>query len=283
MNSIIQKLQISPAEEDCILRAEATIRGVLAPSLTRIDFELVVDPVVSALQSLRNSLAIISDASDISLSKQDWDRIKINHGIIQQTKKINSLASSFCSSMDILFEVIFTVILRHKSLNDASKSNGILVKRFSFSESFNDAIAFKTNKQSVAKLGKTSNNQLLNAQRCYHEVVCSLFPLIEQVLGLKADFAAKIRSGYVKSTQELLYTPLIKQLFKEVMSFVVSSQVVSFPTMPKVRYSKSESTLLASNLAAPAGKPGVYIWDALLSICLLVAPVLNREEAFLMV
>ena len=250
-------------------------------TLTTDDVDRVIDPLCRSLGALRNALSTNEDSlPGTDYNNDDWDHLKLVSGIMEQRQKLNSISSSFCSSAGEFLSTIFSSILHHKALNDPSKPDSVLVHKFSLScaQREVDVCSGKVQvsiSEDERERGFSKKNQLLLAQRCYHEALVSFLPLIEHAVALNPVLKYRTMKNYIDSTQHNLYGPLTRQLFKEAIPANGTQSTISLASLPRAKASRvfdNNSTL--QNPAVSA------VRDNLLLILLLICPVIMREEIF---
>lgn len=267
------------------------------------EVDRVVDPILSSLSNIRSALATNEDSLlGINYSKEDWDHLKLVSGIMEQRQKLNSVAFTFCSSAGNYLCTIFSAILRHKALNDNAKQESLLVRKFSFSVSQVEVLVCSGRVPSTLPLENRielmqRKNQLLSVQRRYHKSLVSFLQLLEHTVYLNPILKFRIRKAYVEATQQLLYGPLLRQIFKELVPLTAQQHIVCMSTMPRVkanldgihgsnlqRFREIElSSSLPGKVPNVNGSMSLHVWDTLLLVILNICPVISREELFFQV
>ena len=207
--------------------------------------DAVIEPLTKALVALRKAISTNEHTlgEGDEYSREDWDHLKLVSGIMEQRQRLNSIVYSFCSSVGDFMMNIFSSILRHKVFNDVSKICSILVRRFSFSATqFEVLVCSGRVPPSLSAIERTimlqQKNQMLSAQRCYHEAVLTFLPVLEHTVILNPALLYRVTKSYAEAAQQYLYGPLLRQLFKEVIPLTASQGVICFASMPRSKPSR---------------------------------------------
>lgn len=249
--------------------------------MTSDDVDRVVDPLCLSLGTLRSALSTNEDSlPGPEYSNDDWDHLKLVSGIMEQRQKLNSTSFNFCSSAGEFLSTIFSSILHHKAFNDVSKPDSIIVRKFSFSIAQREVDLcsgkVQTSISDDERWGALSRkNQILSAQRCYHEALVPFLPLLEHVVALNPALKNRTMKSYVDSTQQYLYSPLIRQVFKEALPANGTLSVISLTSLPRAKASRVFAK--TSTLQPPTFSS---VRDNLLLILFNICPVVVREELF---
>ncbi len=299
ISSVVGSLQVSKEEEETLLKADKNIRMIISSNQANIsvlEAEIIIDPIIHALESLRRAMSTNESVLGSDASKNDWEHLKIVSGIQQQRQKLIKIASDFCHNVSESILYLFGAVLKHRLLNDPSRQTSVVIRKFSFTSL--QPILVPSMMQESASIDEnpsTIKNQMLMAQRAYQQTLSPFIPLIEHTIYLSSSFLPKTKNAYIEATQQLLYTPLVKQLFKELSVVTTPQQSVSFTTLPKTRAVKSthngpntllkfhESVSASSNSGNLVARAAIHIWDALMIAILLIAPVIEREMQFVQV
>lgn len=297
VKSILNNLQISSEEEELIVKADKHLRGILSGSVvvSASDFSAALAPLLSALGSLLRALGT-SVESVAACSPEEWEHVKLSTGVLQQLQKLKSVAEGFCSIMNDVMTNIYSLILKHRVLNDLSKpTDGVLVRKYSFSTLVKEIqnVSGAESRSVSSSMGRVKN-QLLSAQSTYHNVLRQFLPILDATIDLAPPnisftLISRSRRAYAESVQQLMYAPLVKQLFKELLNAVVVCPPQTLATFPKSRASKTNSNWETNPLFVPyalcfretlVSRPVLRVWDALVGALRLVAPVVAQERDF---
>jgi hypothetical protein len=295
--------------------------------MTSADEASVIDPLVASLLALRKALTTdehslgaiaIPGRTESEYTREDWDHVKLVSGIMQQRQRLNTIVFSFCSSVGDFMTNLFSGILKHKALNDMSKSSSVLVRRYSFSTAQFEVLVCSGRAPpplSAAERGSAlqQKNQMLGAQRSFQAAVMTFLPVLELTLGLGPSLLFRVTKAYTEAAQQYLYGPLLRQLFKEVLPLTSSQSAISFASLPRSKPTRAgagagagagpgaggtltkfhELGVLAGSASlvgqasrqasAAAGITALHIWDSVLIMIMITAPVVAREEAFFQV
>jgi hypothetical protein len=304
VKSIVNNLQITAEEEDLITKADKHLRSILNGSVvvTTSDFEGALAPLLAALRSLVRALGT-SVESVASCTPEEWEHVKLSAGVLQQLEKLNNVAAGFCTLMNDMMTTIYSLILKHRALNDSSKSNdSVIIRRYSFStlsKEIQEASSISLLSAENASLRGRVKNQLLAAQNAFHTALKQFLPVLDATIvlvptNLALPLIGRSRRAYVESVQQLLYSPLIKQLFKELLSAVAVCPPQTLATIPRSRAAKVNSNnemnsmfvqysygIRESSAAVAVARPHVFrVWDALVGAAHLLGPVIAREREF---
>jgi hypothetical protein len=300
VKSIVNNLQITAEEEDLITKADKHLRSILNGSVVvaASDFAVALAPLLAALRSLVRALGT-SVESVASCTPEEWEHVKLSAGVLQQLQKLNNAAAGFSTLMNDVMTNIYSLILKHRVLNDSSKSNeSVLIRRYSFSTLTKEIQESSVSEAKNASVPGRVKNQLLAAQSSFHNVLKQFLPILDATIllvpeNLVVSLIMRSRRAYVESVQQLLYSPLIRQMFKELLSAVVVCPPQTLASIPRSRASKANSNselnsmfvqysfcVRESGAVAAARPPSLRVWDALVGAAHLLGPVIAREREF---
>ena len=329
LSHVIDNITLTIEEEEIISRADRLVEFILRSDLSSVSE--MSSSLVSSLEKLKNAanftfqipldnldtVDFLHEVTNEGGNEDDCEggnknenkekfqtltRIQSMLAVTQQRQKLTMLSESFCQSMCSVCSSIFSVLLRHKSLNNPSMPNSIimqpldprklvvegLLQASSIVLRRDDAFGLNTDdsySNSRLKSYEMSKlNSVLQAQRAYLEALMEFLPILEFVLEMSSDHQrAVIRAAYVRATQEILYKQLFKNMFRDLASASVPTKRLvsaSFESAEKAHL--SSVTPLGPAVRLHMSQDHLYLtpWAVLEVSLLLALPVIRRELDF---
>jgi len=129
-----------------------------------------------------------------------------------------------------------------------------------------------------------SSNQALVAQRVFHGALNDFIPILEAILHLTPNLAISLSSTYVQSVYNRLYSPLLKLMLKEIRHMIhPRSSPIHLHNIPvfTLKYIFTGCPLPLHFDQFQYKDTGMLTpWAALGLACLMLNPVIKREESF---
>ena len=129
-------------------------------------------------------------------------------------------------------------------------------------------------------------NQILNAQQVYHNAILPFIPLLENLAALSPTLSEILNHSYIEATEAYLYTPLCKDLFRDLLNSIPSRQtpIFTLQSAPKslARKMTNPSLRFQHPSMCRSGTPLVVTSWTVFSIAIkLIEEVASQEKFFL--
>jgi hypothetical protein len=316
LENILSSLSLSAEDELLLLRPDAVIeRAVKSLDLDRSSN--ILRPLIEAVTHLKDTIAA-SNGAVPEVKPSQWKHLKAVAAITQQKKRLADLAYNFGVKFSPTACSIFNSVLKHKALHDGlypeqcidlrSLNFTVVVREgFQFSNYLSDVYLYPagaafTNEPPLKLIPNPlihEYNAALLAQQAYHRPLSHFAPLIETLMELSPSLKPAIYDAYVRSTHEKLYSPMLKVVFKELQSLMVTKgPIVTLGNIPKYRLAERQSYQPMVRFIPPMPIPSKSVrgdretasefppftpWSALGAALLIIAPIIKREETFFLV
>ena len=293
---LIQTLTLTPEEEEILSNPHKTVEGTLR-NLVLDQIEDLLVPTLLAANRLKTGLTIkgtvptdraasltmrnnnqvtgpvsTDSSSDFQLTDVQWTVLQGMPVISKQILRLTNVAEAFCKSMSLCSATLFKAVLKHKQLIEPSvtsqgRSSSIIVKKFDVGKILSQLQdSYRTATKILNPFPRGFDNQLIAAQRTFHEAVGPFLPLLDYLTEFSIitptsstfpSFAegspATLHHHYIEAVRDLLYRPLFRQLFKDLAPITASKAlgILSFGTLPA-----SPST--AGTVSVSSNAPPIY-------------------------
>eukprot|EP01041_Mallomonas_annulata_P008196 gene8196-16851_t len=291
-NGIVQALSLTDEEENILRRPNSVIESSLK-MVSLDDADSAITSLTNAINHLRRGISLkgggsgdsnallasvsasttidFNSGNGFEISSEQWSHIQSMVSVTQQRLHLLNIADIFCKSMNKTIPSLFRSLLQHRSLNDPNRSKSIHITKFVLTFPVDIFLNFEFKRersrtstgQPTSFLQKPSssqpqsklqnNNQLLDAQRVYHEALSTFLPVLMgymDIIPLTSSTVSTalndLRKQYIEDTCELFYQPLFKQLFKDLHSIISPSSSLSQSTHGRTASSLSLSLSLAT-------------------------------------
>lgn len=253
--------------------------------------------------------ALAGTQSKSSVDTALWKELMGVMAVSSQRHKLMELADGFCNNLsDSVIGSLFDRILKHRYLaGDPDKRyRGVTIKQYNLAPLVMNALIL-CSPSSTIRIGQqvsggmrfndgrgansctvwytrqiVKDNQLLQSQKMYHDVVHLFAPLLCAFLELAPTLASTLFSSYTHSTGEKFYNPLLKVLFQNLLSECNgrTAHPVSLHNVVKSGLQEKTDPLVKLRLTYKAGTNQFSPWIGFELLLQLMAPVIKREIEF---
>lgn len=292
---LLRNLDMSIEDENIVSKPYKVVDDALRLVNDTTDLAQHLKPLYTALQQLTSGLTLKSGIGSQfpSLTSAHWKQLQSISSISSQRQKLTSIAKVYCNQINDNAAVMLESILKHKAINNINGKN-IAVRQFLFSKVIEESIRIhdttrigSSTDDSVTHISfkptaRYDSNQAISAQRCYHDALVGVLPLLESAMLFDSTRILPLSSIYVNYTQAKVYKPLIKGLFKDLDDAVgVHHALVSYATLPIYnKQSPASSVLLKFNHKGGKATTSLSPWMAFACSLVMLPPIIKSEDIF---
>eukprot|EP01034_Spumella_vulgaris_P021879 gene21879-27954_t len=306
IGAVVQGYSIEAQHQELLGRLPEEYFGVLLrpTSTSLVATRSLVSPLNAALAALRDALNLknaskaafvltldnsstpnTSDelkATSSALSPAQWKQIQTIAAVTSQRAKLAELADTFCTNYGDFSLGLFDVLLKHKALSEGAVS--INIKQFNYQPIVDSHVANQHERESIHTRLSVKQNQFLVVQGLYHNSAEQFLELIDHFVELSPNYTRPLCEAYVRASQERLFVPLAKTLFKDLQAAAAVSSYkaggrVSMSSCAKYHLNAQHGDLVAHKFLSSTGA-GLSAWMAVRVALLLLSPVIESEEKF---
>jgi len=307
---LVKKYSITDYQEQTLQSPDKVMDPVMkAASLVNCNIQQSTAPLLHAMIALRDAINVqFEEVADVSALQ--WKQIQNMTAISSQRAKLRALADKCISSFAGTALGLYDWLLKHKSLVDS----GLVIKHFNFSAILTATTTYHKRVGSSSSpdydwyvsIRSADSNPAVKARKVFETNLRPFVPLLEAFVDLSPTSSQGLRDAYVAAVTDRLYGPMMKQIAKDLSSTTAVHKVVTLANCNKAKAKGSDMIVLQLSFqpggrdepVGPKGGKGgggaggistnssssiLTTWHAFELMLLTIMPVLEKEEAHIMV